>query len=300
MVSILYSKKPSWEVTAEYLNYSLPTKEKDETVQSIAAFLEGFSYISNASENLNVHAKDLRIFLPEKEENEATFEPNQMISANFDDTMREMLRGSNTLPSPRALRVGDGNGPNENKVTASSLREMVTDSMLVLESREFRVRKPSAKDEVRVDVDAPRVLLESKTREKVLTWIREMWQASLGDDPSIEKPPSMFELEKLSENLVDMDLDQYSKHRKNISATSGFSESSQSNAKTANTELDLLELIKPGVVNNGGENVVSEMKKSPPTQVIADECLFVVQISEPQINLRGNDRNGRLLLAADN
>ena len=300
MVSILYSKQPSWEVTAEYLNYSLPTKEKDETVQSIAAFLEGFSYISNASENLNVHAKDLRIFLPEKEENEATFEPNQMISANFDDTMREMLRGSNTLPSPRALRGGDGNGPIENKVTASSLREMVTDSMLVLESREFRVRKPSAKDEVRVDVDAPRVLLESKTREKVLTWIREMWQASLGDDPSIEKPPSMFELEKLSENLVDMDLDQYSKHRKNISATSRFSESSQSNAKTANTELDLLELIKPGVVNNGGENVVSEMKKSPPTQVIADECLFVVQISEPQINLRGNDRNGRLLLAADN
>jgi hypothetical protein len=71
----------------------------------------------------------------------------------------------------------------------------------------------------------------------------------------------MFELEKLSENLVDMDLDQYSKHRKNISATSRFSESSQSNAKTANTELDLLELIKPGVVNNGGENVVSEMKK---------------------------------------
>ena len=141
----------------------------------------------------------------------------------------------------------------------------------MLESREFRVRKPSAKDEVRVDVDAPRVLLESKTREKILTWIREMWQASLGDDPSIEKPPSMFELEKLSENLVDMDLDQYSKHRKNISATSGFSESSQSNAKTANTELDLLELIKPGVVNNGGENVVSEMKKSPPTQVIADE-----------------------------
>merc|ERR1712091_666123 len=85
-----------------------------------------------------------------------------------------------------------------------------------------------------------------------------------------------------------------------IRATSRFSESSQSNAKTANTELDLLELIKPGVVNNGGENVVSEMKKSPPTQVIADECLFVVQISEPQINLRGNDRNGRLLLAADN
>ena len=38
MVSILYSKQPSWEVTAEYLNYSLPTKEKDETVQSIAAF----------------------------------------------------------------------------------------------------------------------------------------------------------------------------------------------------------------------------------------------------------------------
>ena len=29
MVSVLYSKQPSWEMTAEYLNYSLPTKEKD-------------------------------------------------------------------------------------------------------------------------------------------------------------------------------------------------------------------------------------------------------------------------------
>ena len=298
MVSILYSKQPSWEVTAEYLNYSLPTKEKDKTVQSIAAFLEGFSYISNANENLNVHAKDLRIFLPEKEENEVAFEPNQIVSANFNDTMREMLRGSNAAPSLRKSRAGDGSGADE-AVTASSLREMVTDSMLVLESHEFRVCKASEKDEVRVKVDAPRALLESKTREKVFTWIREMWEASLGDDPSIEKPPSMFELENLSKNPVDMDFDQYKKHRKNISATSGFSESSQSNAKTANAELDLLELIKPGVVNTDGENAFSETKAASPSQVIADECLFVVQISEPQINLRGNDRNGRLLLAAD-
>ena len=28
MISVLYSKQPSWEMTAEYLNYSLPTKEK--------------------------------------------------------------------------------------------------------------------------------------------------------------------------------------------------------------------------------------------------------------------------------
>ena len=299
MVSVLYSKQPSWEMTAEYLNYSLPTKEKDETFQSIAAFLEGFSYISNANENLNVHAKDLRIFLPEKEEKEAVSEPNQISSANFNEKMREMLRGSNNHPlSPRKFRAGDVNGAN-GAVNASSRRAIVTDSMLVLETREFRVRKASAKDEVRVNVDAPRALLESKTREKVFTWIREMWQASLGDDTSIEKSPSMFELEKLGKSPVNMDFDQYNKHRKNVSVTSGFSESSQSNAKTANSELDLLELINAGIEIND-ENVVSEPKISPSDQVITDECLFVVQISEPQINLRGDSRNGRLLLAAEN
>ena len=87
MISILYSKQPSWEMTAEYLNYSLPTKEKDETFQSIAAFLEGFSYISNANENLNVHAKGLRIFLPEKDEKVAVSEPNQISPANFNEKM---------------------------------------------------------------------------------------------------------------------------------------------------------------------------------------------------------------------
>ena len=63
-----------------------------------------------------------------------------------------------------------------------------------------------------------------------------MWQASLGDDTSIEKSPSMFELEKLGKSTVNMDFDQYKKHRKNVSVTSGFSESSQSKRKrrTAN------------------------------------------------------------------
>ena len=79
--------------------------------------------------------------------------------------MREMLRGSNNHPlSPRKFRAGDVNGAN-GAVNASSRRAIVTDSMLVLETREFRVRKASAKDEVRVNVDAPRALLESKTRK---------------------------------------------------------------------------------------------------------------------------------------
>ena len=98
MVSVLYSKQPSWEMTAEYLNYSLPTKEKDETFQSIAAFLEGFSYISNANENLNVHAKDLRIFLPEKEEKEAE-EEERLISEEGAASVGALEKGT-VLPQP--------------------------------------------------------------------------------------------------------------------------------------------------------------------------------------------------------
>ena len=101
-----------------------------------------------------------------------------MISANFDDTSRNV--GSNTSFA-RALRVGDGNGPIENKVTASSL-EMVTDSMLVLEIANFEYANLRRK--MRSSRRGRALgIIESKTREKVLTWIREMG-VSLGYDPT--------------------------------------------------------------------------------------------------------------------
>ena len=316
MMSILYSKRPSWQITAEYMNYSLPVKEKEETVQGIAAFLEGFNYSSNEKESLSVHAEDLRVFLPEKEEKDVIPELNKMASANFDDAMREMLRGANNqTPSPTKFQnIGDSSSDRDSsrkRITHATLRELVTDSMLVLESREFRVRKATAEDEVRVDVNAPRALLEAKTREKVFSCIRDMWKASFGDEASMEIPPPMFELEKLAKNLVDakytQDHAKDNRHKKSFSATSGFSESLQqsNNAEATGEYLDLLHFLKPEenegitaapVIDNDGGGTMTDRKAS---KVTDEKCLFVVQISEPQINLRGSDRNGRLLLAAE-
>ena len=188
---------------------------------------------------------------------------NRVNVAELDDVIKEML-GQNSATSPVDM-MGE--------YSSSAARPESTEPTLVFDAKRMEItqkREKSVADEgIQIEVDSPRILYEAENRNSILGWIKGLWVAS----QSKRREPTWSELDRIIKSAEKL---------------SNFDEE---------TLQDKLSGSTPTFTTLDREEFVAERespKRAPDTKV-----LFVIQITTPQINFKGNDGAGRMLLAAE-
>ena len=154
----------------------------------------------------------------------------------------------------------------------SRFRPNSTESTLVLDTRRMEIIQradESVRNQgVQIEVDAPRILIEAERRDDILGWIRDIWAAS----KTQRREPTVTELT----HIVSC-ADELQAHERQERVLDDMSEST---------------MQKHDVSQEDGNE--DSPKRMPDTKV-----LFVIQVSAPQINFKGKDAAGRMLLAAE-
>ena len=188
---------------------------------------------------------------------------NRVNVAELDDVIKEML-GQDSATSPV-----DATG----EYSSSSSRPESTEPTVVFDAKRMEItqrREKSVADEgIQIEVDAPRILYEAENRNSILGWIKGLWVAS----QSQRREPTWSELDRIVKSAEKL---------------SNFDEKTLRDKVSGST---------PTFKGLDREEFVAERdspKRAPDTKV-----LFVIQITTPQINFKGNDGAGRMLLAAE-
>jgi len=229
-----------------------------------------------------IHADSLQMHVPEhdglpKKPTELSPQNNfkstsikeRLNLSELDDVIKDMLLGSTAL-SPSDAAHED----------APTTRPTSTDPSLVLDTRRFQiVRRGDENDDnqgTQVEVEAPRMLMEATKRNAILDWIREMAAAA---NPSVREP-TVTELERI---VVSSNKFGYKDYRK---------ERAQEDMKT---------LVDSSLINANSPRKprISDDPDGQPRRKQDAKVLFVINVIAPQINFRGNDAAGRMLLAAE-
>jgi len=204
---------------------------------------------------------------------------NNRLNVNeMDDVIKEMLLGS-TAMSPSASESASTGG--KSPKAASAARATSTDATLVFDSRRFEIiRKVDdsvANQGVQIEVDAPRILIEAEKRNAILGWIRDVWAAA----NSQAREPSMTELERIVSSA----------HKSGDVKTyrAGHSQEHMESLIDSSLRGDATSPRKLRMSEDS-----DQPKRTPDTRV-----LFVINVTAPQINFKGNDAAGRMLLAAE-
>ena len=188
---------------------------------------------------------------------------NRVNVAELDDVIKEML-GQNSATSPVDVT---------GEYSSSASRPESTEPTVVFDAKRMEItqrREKSVADEgIQIEVDAPRILYEAENRNSILGWIKGLWVAS----QSQRREPTWSELDRIVKSAEKLsNFDEKTLRDKVLGSTPTF--------KALDREEFVAERDSP--------------KRAPDTKV-----LFVIQITTPQINFKGNDGAGRMLLAAE-
>ena len=186
---------------------------------------------------------------------------NRLNFAELDDVVKEMLQGSAKSPS----QADDG----------SASRPTSTDPTLVLDTKRLEITQRNedsvASQGIQIEVDAPRILIEAEQRNAILGWINAIWTAAQTE----RREPTWTELNRIL---------------KSADKLSGVSRRRR--------ELDDIMGDGPSLHALSAEETLEKNYESPKRATEA-VVLFVIQITAPQINFKGKDAAGRMLLAAE-
>ena len=187
--------------------------------------------------------------------------------AELDDVIKDMLQGSTTSP------IMGGTSPH-----ATGARPTSTDPTLVLDTRRVEIIQKAeesvSSEGIQIEVETPRILIEAKQRNSVLGWINELWAAA----QNYRREPSWTECERIVEMANRVSLSKV-KNRA---------------LDTILGEVPTLETLTRAESDAKDSDLGVSPKRAPDTKV-----LFVISITAPQFNLKGNNAAGRMLLAAE-
>ena len=184
---------------------------------------------------------------------------NRLNFAELDDVVKEMLQGSAKSPS----QADDG----------STSRPTSTDPTLVLDTKRLEIIQRNedsvASQGIQIEADAPRILIEAGQRNAILGWINAIWTAAQTE----RREPTWTELNRILKSADKL-----------------------SGASRRHRELD--DIMGDGPSLHALQETLQKNCDSP-KRATETVVLFVIQITAPQINFKGKDAAGRMLLAAE-
>lgn len=187
--------------------------------------------------------------------------------SELDDVIKEMLQGSASSPMMGAVSPSNTRGS----------RHTSTDPTLVLDTRRVEIIQKAeetvSSEGIQIEVETPRILIEAKSRNSILGWIGSLWEAA----QTKRREPSWTECDRISRMANRIPVGNM-KDRKLDTILGGVTTMTSLNKVEAELSIDSPTMPK----------------RAPDTKV-----LFVINITAPQINLRGTNAAGRMLLAAE-